>query len=513
MVAHNTPSMFQARQGRRALVPAAILALATLLAACEGSGGPLGPVGHDSGGLTPEAQPLQSQVQAASSNADVIFLPPLGSTPVGDGQTDASAEPVVEICGDAACTDLHTRFDVHGQGPARVRVSDDASHHMVNWNTRVSSAQAGEEYWIRVLVDGQVLATESVRVEASASARRGGENQGLLVAGQTLPIRFRVGAPGEALIIEVEPEVSFLDPGGTVQLEATVSDGSGALIPGATPTWASSDENVATVDSNGMVTAAASGLSETTFAEITASWGGALGVAWVVVMVPEPCTPRESGRTRFANLSPGTPTLDVAVDGVPLGLELAFGEASDYLEFEGCSLAFVEAGDPDAVPVSPTRSIFPAWATGQSILLLGTEGDDDLDRLLTVQEDADSAVWVDTGIDLDPDLGYVEPRHAAVGVGPVRMKVESESSDGNLYTELLYLDITSWLFGFTATDGQTGPLNVYVDIDADGEADFVFEVEGVAAGEVAQFILLTDEDGNLFVWGLAPERAPFRSTP
>ena len=52
--------------------------------------------------------------------------------------------------------------------------------------------------------------------------------------------------------------------GATVQLEATVLDPDGQPITGAVVTWESSDENVATVDDQGLVTAVANGTSRIT---------------------------------------------------------------------------------------------------------------------------------------------------------------------------------------------------------------------------------------------------------
>ena len=84
----------------------------------------------------------------------------------------------------------------------------------------------------------------------------------------------------EPTTVTVSPaaaEVAAL--GGTVQLSAEVRDQNGEVMAGATVTWASSDEAVATVSASGLVTGVAIGS-----ATITATAGSATGSATVTVV-------------------------------------------------------------------------------------------------------------------------------------------------------------------------------------------------------------------------------------
>ena len=93
-----------------------------------------------------------------------------------------------------------------------------------------------------------------------------------------------VGAtqPG-ATSVTVTPGSLSLAVGGTRTLNATVRDGAGSVVGGATVEWKSSNAAVATVSASGVVTAVAIGS-----ATITATSGGVSGTTSVSVAVAEP---------------------------------------------------------------------------------------------------------------------------------------------------------------------------------------------------------------------------------
>jgi hypothetical protein len=86
--------------------------------------------------------------------------------------------------------------------------------------------------------------------------------------------------PNPPASITLEPaSVSFTTIGQTQQLTPTVSDQNGTSLPNAAVTWSSSDPNVATVSSTGLVTARGFGS-----AEVTARAGSASAAAQVSVV-------------------------------------------------------------------------------------------------------------------------------------------------------------------------------------------------------------------------------------
>lgn len=81
--------------------------------------------------------------------------------------------------------------------------------------------------------------------------------------------------------VTVAPASSSLAVGATAQLTATVKSEDGSTLSGRPVVWSSSDQSVATVDANGLVTAAGEGT-----ATITATSAGKSGTASVTVTIP-----------------------------------------------------------------------------------------------------------------------------------------------------------------------------------------------------------------------------------
>ncbi len=100
---------------------------------------------------------------------------------------------------------------------------------------------------------------------------------------------------GSVQHIVVSPFTSNLSTGGTSQLTATLTDGSGNLISGQAVAWSSSNTSVATISTSGLVTAVHSGSST-----ITAAAGGTSGTASVDVA---------AGAVSSVAISPGSVSL------------------------------------------------------------------------------------------------------------------------------------------------------------------------------------------------------------
>src|SRR5690349_11220294 len=123
-------------------------------------------------------------------NPHFLFLPPIAPTPTPNGPFNPRLVPVVEICRalEAPCATGHSFATL---GP--VTVQDTTQYH-VNWNTRLLNLPAGTSVRIIVRIGtAHILGFADVDVVSSASARNGPPNANLqLVAGQTLPIKFRI---------------------------------------------------------------------------------------------------------------------------------------------------------------------------------------------------------------------------------------------------------------------------------------------------------------------------------
>ena len=147
---------------------------------------------------------------------------------------------------------------------------------------------SGDESVATVNAQGLVMAVGNgvARITATSGSASSGINVSVMQSAGSIVI-----APEEATLMSL---------GATVQLEATVLDGNGQPVDGAVVTWQSSDEAVATVSAQGLVTAVKNG-----FARITATFGGAIaGVdvtvmqsAGSIVIAPEEATLMSLGET------------------------------------------------------------------------------------------------------------------------------------------------------------------------------------------------------------------------
>ena len=139
--------------------------------------------------------------------------------------------------------------------------------------------------------NNNAMASATVTWSSSDVSVAGVNSQGLVTAVKsgTVVITARSGSANATVNITVsqtagsiviEPEeATLMAIGETVQLTATVLDGNGQPVEGAVVTWQSSDESVATVSTQGLVTAVSNGV-----ARITATSGSASSGIDVTVM-------------------------------------------------------------------------------------------------------------------------------------------------------------------------------------------------------------------------------------
>jgi uncharacterized protein YjdB len=78
--------------------------------------------------------------------------------------------------------------------------------------------------------------------------------------------------------VTVAPEAAAVSTGQTKQMSASITDTQGSILVGLTPSWSSSKMSVATVSTDGLITAVASGTTT-----ITVTSGGVMGTATVTV--------------------------------------------------------------------------------------------------------------------------------------------------------------------------------------------------------------------------------------
>lgn len=168
---------------------------------------------------------------------------------------------------------------------ASVAVSPDSATLEVG-STRQFSATARD-------ASGNVLTGRAFTWSSSAAAVAAVDSSGVIRAvapgsatitatseGQSAAATVTV-VPVPVASITVSPDTATLEPGATLQLEATTRDASGVVLTDRTVTWASSSDAVATVDAAGAVHAVAAGT-----ASITATSEGVNGSTTIRVVPP-----------------------------------------------------------------------------------------------------------------------------------------------------------------------------------------------------------------------------------
>lgn len=209
------------------------------------------------------------------------WLPPMVSNPGATGTFDPALSPVVEVCAlsGTGCAPVATYTTTSGPAGEKVVVKASESHYMVNWHTRDFDLELAVTYRIRVSVGARELGHADVDLIENGSAARNVNTAEYipLVDGRTLPIKFRIDT-GIPAAITVTPATATVQPGGTQQYTAVVTDLHGNVMTGAPISWSSGAASIATISAGGLATGAAEGT-----ATITATSGGLSGTAELVV--------------------------------------------------------------------------------------------------------------------------------------------------------------------------------------------------------------------------------------
>lgn len=162
----------------------------------------------------------------------------------------------------------------------------------------------------------------------------------------------------EPAAVQVTPASDSLAVTGTLQLEATVTDADGNVLDGQAVTWASSDENVATVSSSGEATGVGSGAAEITATVGSLSAAATLDVFAGLAEVDDAGGSVEAGGGSGA----GGATLEVPAGAVPAGTTITAVPTDAAAVVDGAIPGTAWEFGPDGLTFASPASLTLAYA-------------------------------------------------------------------------------------------------------------------------------------------------------
>lgn len=255
---------------------------------------------------TATAPPLLEIVDGAHNGRNhFYFLPPLAPQPTVSGIADASLSPLVSVCewDGSTCGTVVAEFNTSaGTGSHPIAYDAGNQQYSVNWDTSdcvwgACSLDATKVYRLQVSVGPFELGHMDLRVRTQEIRKKDADGSDMLVvAGRTLPIRFRVER-GIPATIAITPDPAVVDLGSYRQLSAIIRDLGGNVIS-APVSWSSKNQSTATVNSSGLLTGVMGGCTT-----VTAAFDGIQGNAHVRV------TPIKADLVFYARYQPPAYTL------------------------------------------------------------------------------------------------------------------------------------------------------------------------------------------------------------
>ncbi|MCL6260441.1 Ig-like domain-containing protein [Aquiflexum sp. TKW24L] len=200
---------------------------------------------------------------ANGGNVDEFYFlsQTIGKQPKFNGKFNPNLSPIVEISDDFEFKTILESFTRDGSGSNKISVNIAEEHYSANWDTSKSKASKGKIYRVRVRVGEKVLGFVDVAI-VSKETKKLDNNIIPLVENQNLRIVYRLEDKTCPARIEITPKEATILVGGEQKFEAKVYNFYGELLENLKVEWFVSEDDVASVDQNGLAKGKKFGLTK-----------------------------------------------------------------------------------------------------------------------------------------------------------------------------------------------------------------------------------------------------------
>lgn len=200
---------------------------------------------------------------ANGGNVDEFYFlaPTIGQEPKFNGKFNPNLSPIVEISDDFEFKTVLHSFSREGSGSNKIILNSAEEFYEAQWDTSKSRAEKGKIYRVRVRIGEKVLGFVDVAI-VSKETKKLDNNIVPLVEKQTLRVVYRLEDKTCPARIEITPKEATILVDGEQKFEAKVYNFYGELLENLKVEWFVSEEEVASVDQNGLAKGKKFGLTK-----------------------------------------------------------------------------------------------------------------------------------------------------------------------------------------------------------------------------------------------------------
>ncbi|MCH6236800.1 Ig-like domain-containing protein [Cognataquiflexum rubidum] len=200
---------------------------------------------------------------ANGGNVDEFYFlaPTIGKDPKFNGKFNPNLSPIVEISDDFEFKTVVQSFKRDGTGGDKVSLNAAEENYTAVWDTSKSKAVKGKIYRVRVRIGEKVLGFVDVAIVNKETKKL---DNGIvpLVENQSFRVVYRLEDKTCPARIEVTPKEATILVDGEQKFEAKVYNFYGELLENLKVEWFVSEDDVASVDQNGLAKGKKFGLTK-----------------------------------------------------------------------------------------------------------------------------------------------------------------------------------------------------------------------------------------------------------